>query len=296
MSLTLSKRCLAISPSVTLAIDTKAKALKAQGADVIGFGAGEPDFDTPEYIRNAAKYALDNGMTRYTPVAGTMDLRSEIAKKLLRDNNLTYTTDEILVTNGAKHALFNAFSAILNPGDEVLIPAPCWVSYPEIVKMTGGTPVLVTGDEKDGFLVDAAMLEKAVTPKTKAIILNSPNNPNGCVWTKEMLQGIADLALAKELWIVSDEIYEKLIYDGLKHVSVAGRRREKPDHRDQRPFEILRHDRMARGIRGGTPRGHQGDDVHAEPFHQQRQFHRAIRRGRRAHERRGMHGGNGERI
>lgn len=221
MALTLSDRCLNISPSVTLAIDSQAKEMRARGEDVIGFGAGEPDFGTPEYIVNAAKEALDAGMTRYTPVAGTLKLREEIVKKLKRDNQLSYTVNQIIVTNGAKQALFNAFSAILNPGDEVLIPSPCWVSYPEIVKMTGGTPVLVPGREDDGFLVSAQQLAPFVNERTKALILCSPCNPNGCVWTRDLLEGIADLAVEKGFFVVSDEIYEKLIYDGLKHVSIA---------------------------------------------------------------------------
>ncbi|MDL2206510.1 pyridoxal phosphate-dependent aminotransferase [Eubacteriales bacterium OttesenSCG-928-N13] len=221
MALTLSARCLGIAPSVTLAIDAEAKEMKARGEDVIGFGAGEPDFDTPEYIRDAAKYALDHGMTRYTPVPGTLSLRKQIAGKLLKDNNLSYEPTQIVVTNGAKQALFNAFSAILDPGDEVLMPAPCWLSYPELVRMTGGVVVEVLGDESNNFLVDADMLRQHVTPRTKAIVICSPSNPNGCVWSREILEGIAQLAVEKGLFVISDEIYEKLIYDGLTHVSIA---------------------------------------------------------------------------
>ena len=221
MSLMLSDRCLQIAPSVTLAIDSKAKALKAQGLDVIGFGAGEPDFNTPEYIRDAAKRALDEGMTKYTPVAGTMALREQIVKKLKDDNGLIYTVNEIIVSNGAKHSLFNALSAIVNPGDEVLIPAPCWVSYPEMVRMVGGVPVLVHGAEEDNFLVSIEELAAHVTEKTKALILNTPNNPCGNIWPKERLQQIAKLAVEKQFFVISDEIYEKLIYDGNEHVSIA---------------------------------------------------------------------------
>ena len=219
MSLTLSERCLRIAPSATLAIDAKAKALIAAGEDVISFGAGEPDFDTPEYIRIAAKSALDLGMTRYTAVAGTMALRSEICKKLKKDNHLEYDPSQVIVSNGAKQSLFNALSALLNPGDEVLLPAPCWVSYPEMVAMAGGVPVLVRAGE--GMCATAGDLEPYVNERTKALILNSPNNPCGVVWDEEMLRGIAQLAVDKGFYVISDEIYEKLIYDGLKHISIA---------------------------------------------------------------------------
>ena len=221
MSLSLSDRCLQIAPSVTLAIDARAKELKAQGVDVIGFGAGEPDFNTPEYIRDAAKRALDEGMTKYTPVAGTFYLREEIVKKLKNDNGLTYDVSEIIVSNGAKHSLFNALSAIVNPGDEVLIPAPCWVSYPEMVRMAGGVPVLVSGAEENQFLPRVEDLAAHVTDKTKALILNTPNNPCGNIWPRDRLEALARLAVEKAFYVISDEIYEKLIYDGGEHVSIA---------------------------------------------------------------------------
>ena len=221
MALTISEKCRNIQPSVTLAIDSRAKQLRAMGLDVIGFGAGEPDFDTPKYIKDAARDALDAGMTKYTPVAGTVELRTEIQEKLYRDNGLEYEMTDIIVSTGAKQCLFNALSAMLDPGDEVLIPSPCWVSYPEMVRMAGGVPVLVKGDESKSFLVDADEIRKCVTDKTKALIINSPNNPNGCVWSRELLQGIADLAVEKKFFVISDEIYEKLIYDGEKHVSIA---------------------------------------------------------------------------
>ncbi len=221
MPLSLSQRCLGIAPSVTLAIDAQAKEMKARGEDVIGFGAGEPDFDTPEYIRDAAKYALDHGMTRYTPVPGTLSLRKQICEKLLKDNGLSYEPTQIVASNGAKHSLFNAFSALLNDGDEVIIPSPCWISYPELVQMTGGKVVLVPGDERDNFVVTAEQIRPYVTEKTKALVICSPSNPNGCVWTREQLQAIADLAVEKGFFVISDEIYEKLIYDGLTHMSIA---------------------------------------------------------------------------
>ena len=221
MALTISQKCKNIQPSVTLAIDSRAKQLRNMGLDVIGFGAGEPDFDTPKYIKDAAKDALDAGMTKYTPVAGTIELRTEIQEKLLRDNNLDYELTDIIVSTGAKQSLFNALSAIIDPGDEVLLPAPCWVSYPEMVQMAGGVPVMVKGDENNGFLASAETLEKYVTDKTKALIINSPNNPNGSVYTRDMLEKIARLAIEKRFYVISDEIYEKLIYDGEKHVSIA---------------------------------------------------------------------------
>ncbi|MBQ6716865.1 MAG: pyridoxal phosphate-dependent aminotransferase [Clostridia bacterium] len=219
--MTISQKCKNIQPSVTLAIDSRAKQLRNMGLDVIGFGAGEPDFDTPKYIKDAARDALDAGMTKYTPVAGTVELRTEIQEKLLRDNGLDYELADIIVSTGAKQSLYNALSAILDPGDEVLLPSPCWVSYPEMVQMAGGVPVMVKGDENNGFLASAETLEKFVTEKTKALIINSPNNPNGSVYTRDMLEKIARLAIEKRFYVISDEIYEKLIYDGEKHVSIA---------------------------------------------------------------------------
>ncbi|MBE5791516.1 MAG: pyridoxal phosphate-dependent aminotransferase [Clostridiales bacterium] len=219
--MTISQKCKNIQPSVTLAIDSRAKQLRNMGLDVIGFGAGEPDFDTPKYIKDAARDALDAGMTKYTPVAGTVELRCEIQEKLLRDNGLDYELADIIVSTGAKQSLYNALSAILDPGDEVLLPSPCWVSYPEMVQMAGGVPVMVKGDENNGFLASAETLEKFVTEKTKALIINSPNNPNGSVYTRDMLEKIARLAIEKRFYVISDEIYEKLIYDGEKHVSIA---------------------------------------------------------------------------
>ena len=221
MPLGVSIKCKNIQPSVTLAIDSRAKQLRAMGLDVIGFGAGEPDFDTPKYIKDAARDALDAGLTKYTPVAGTPELKTEIQAKLMRDNKLEYELTDIVVSTGAKQCLFNALSAILDPGDEVLIPAPCWVSYPEMVAMAGGTPVLVNGREEDGFIVPAEELEKHITPKTKALILNSPNNPTGSVLGEALLREYARLAVEHAFYVLSDEIYEKLIYDGGRHVSIA---------------------------------------------------------------------------
>ncbi|MBR7187001.1 MAG: pyridoxal phosphate-dependent aminotransferase, partial [Clostridia bacterium] len=219
--MTLSERVLAISPSVTLAIDAKAKKLRREGMDVIGFGAGEPDFCTPEYINDAGKFAIDAGITRYTPVAGTMDLRERVCEKLLRDNGVEYTPAEVMVSNGAKQALFTALYALLNPGDEVLVPTPGWVSYTEMVKMAGGVPVTVHGNEENDFIVTADMLRPYVTEKTKALILNSPNNPCGSVYSYEQMKDIAELAVECGFYIVSDEIYEKLIYDDVRHFCIA---------------------------------------------------------------------------
>ncbi|MGI6192694.1 MAG: pyridoxal phosphate-dependent aminotransferase [Christensenellales bacterium] len=217
----LSEKCLGIAPSLTLEIDAKAKAMKAAGEDIIGFGAGEPDFDTPEFIKAAAVEALKEGKTKYTPASGTVALKKAVAEKLLKDNGLSYEPSQIVITNGAKHALFNALAAILNPGDEVIIPSPCWVSYPELVRINSGVPVFVHASAEDSFIPKVEDLAKAVTPRTKAIILNSPNNPCGYVLPEAVLRQIADLAVEKDLFVISDEIYEMMVYEGEKHVSIA---------------------------------------------------------------------------
>ena len=217
----LSKKYSSVNPSSTLAIDSKFKAMKASGIDVVGFGAGEPDFDTPEHIRNAAIEAINNGFTRYTPASGTLELKEAVAAKFKRDNNLDYKVENIVISNGAKHSLVNAMGAILNPGDEVIIPAPYWVSYYEMVKINDGVPVVVKASEEDGFLVSAEKLAKAITDKTRAIIINTPSNPTGMIYSEEELRKIADLCVEKNIYVISDEIYEHLIYDGVKHVSIA---------------------------------------------------------------------------
>ncbi len=221
MPLGLSEKAKNIAPSATLAIDAKAKAMRAAGENVIGFAAGEPDFDTPEPIRDAMKEALDKGQTRYSPVPGTLELRKAIVEKFKRDNGLTYDVNDVLVSNGAKHSLYNAFFALLDDGDEVIIPTPCWVSYPEMVRMVGGVPVFVPSGEKEGFVPSVAAIEAAITPKTKVFMLTSPSNPNGCVWPHAMLKALADLAVKHDFYIVSDEIYENLIYGDHEHVSIA---------------------------------------------------------------------------
>ena len=217
----ISQRCQRVTGSLTLAIDAKAKEMKQKGIDVVGFGAGEPDFDTPEHIRKAAKDALDLGKTRYTPAAGMPELRQAICDKLKRDNGLDYVPQQIVVSNGAKHSLFNSFQALLEEGDEVIVPGPYWVSYPEIVRMAGGVPVIVEGTEENNFKPTIDDFRAAVTDKTRAVVINSLNNPNGFVFTREELQAIGDLAIEKDLSIVSDEIYEFLVYDGAEHISIA---------------------------------------------------------------------------
>ncbi len=210
----------AIAPSPTLAIDSKFKEMKANGEDVVGFGAGEPDFDTPDYICEAAIAAIKNGQTRYTPAAGTMELRKAVADKFKRENGLDYAPSQIVVSNGAKHSLVNAFMAICDPGDEVIVPTPYWVSYGEMIKIADGVPVFLKTEEKDHFKATAAEYEELITDKTKAILINSPSNPTGMIYTEEELRAIADVAVKHNLYVVSDEIYEHLIYEG-KHVSIA---------------------------------------------------------------------------
>ena len=217
----ISKKALAVSPSSTLAIDSKFKAMKAEGIDVVGFGTGEPDFDTPENIKNAAKAALDRGFTKYTPASGTIELKRAICKKFKRDNNLDYEPSQIVVSNGAKHSLMNVFTAICDPGDEVIVPAPFWVSYTEMVRLADGVPVIVQTTEDSGFKLSPEDFERAITPRTRAIIINSPSNPNGMVYSKEDLKALADVALKHGLYIISDEVYEHLVYDGHTHTSIA---------------------------------------------------------------------------
>lgn len=216
----LSRKALGISPSPTLTIDARAKQLKSEGVDVIGFGAGEPDFDTPLHIREAAMQAIRDGFTRYTPSGGIPELKEAVCEKLQRDNNLHYRPAQVVLSNGAKHSLANIFTAILDPGDEVLIPAPYWVSYPEMVKLADGVPVSVEADKKGGRLT-TAILQKYITPRTRAVVVNSPGNPTGHLFSREELLAVADAALRNDLWIISDEIYEKLIYGDAAHISIA---------------------------------------------------------------------------
>lgn len=218
----LSKKAMKIKASSTLAISAKAAELKAAGKDMVTFGVGEPDFDTPIHIREAAKKAIDMGKTRYTPAAGIPALRQAVCDKLKKDNGLDYVPAQVIVSNGAKHSLMNAFMAILNEGDEVIIPAPYWLSYSEMVKIAGGVPVVVHTKKENNFMLTKQELEQAYTEKTKALILTSPSNPTGMISTLEDLQMVADFAVAHDIFVISDEIYEKLIYDAdKKHISIA---------------------------------------------------------------------------
>ncbi len=216
----IAERAKQISPSLTLEITARAKKMKADGIPVVSFAAGEPDFNTPDYIIAAGHKALELGLTKYTPASGTAELKNAICQKFKSDNALDYTPNQIVVSNGGKHALFNAFMAILNPGDEVIIPAPYWLSYPELVKMAGGVPVIVEAKPENRFKITAAELEGAITDKTKAFILNNPNNPTGAVYTGSDLNALAAVIERHELYVVSDEIYEKLNYEH-HHRSIA---------------------------------------------------------------------------
>lgn len=218
----LSKKAMQIKASSTLAISAKAAELKAAGKDMVTFGVGEPDFDTPIHIREAAKKAIDAGKTRYTPAAGIPALRQAVCDKLKKDNGLDYVPAQVIISNGAKHSLMNAFMAILNEGDEVIIPAPYWLSYSEMVKIAGGVPIVVHTQKENNFMLTKQELEQAYTEKTKALILTSPSNPTGMISTLADLQMVADFAVAHDIFVISDEIYEKLIYDDdKKHISIA---------------------------------------------------------------------------
>ena len=217
----LSKRARQISPSATLAITAQAKSMIEEGINVVGLGAGEPDFDTPEYIKEAAKRALDEGFTKYTPASGLRQLKEAIAQKFKSDNNLEYSPEEIIVSCGAKHSLFNAILVLCNDGDEVILPSPYWVSYPEMIKVAGGEPTVLKTAPDNKFKITPAQLRKAITAKTKLLILNSPSNPTGMVYTKRELEAIAEVLVESEIFCLSDEIYEKIIYDDQEHVSIA---------------------------------------------------------------------------
>jgi aspartate aminotransferase len=225
----ISARAAQLSPSLTLSIDSKAKAMKAEGIDVCGFGAGEPDFDTPEHIKQAAIAALESGFTKYTPSAGLPELRQAIAEKLEADNQLSYRPSQVVVSSGAKHSCYNAILATCQPGDEVLIPSPYWVSYPDMVRLAGAEPVIVQTSERNGWKMRASDFENAMTPRTKMVILNSPGNPTGSVYTREELEGIVEVAAEEDIYILSDEIYEKLVYDDTKHVSIGSISKEAYD-------------------------------------------------------------------
>ncbi|MFV0337523.1 MAG: pyridoxal phosphate-dependent aminotransferase, partial [Chthoniobacterales bacterium] len=217
----IATRITEITPSLTLAIDSKAKAMKAEGIDICGFGAGEPDFDTPEHIKAACMASIDGGFTKYTPSSGIPELRAAISEKFLADNSLEYAPQQIIVSSGAKHSCFNAIMAVVDPGDEVIIPAPYWLSYPEMVRLAGGIPIIVPTKQENNWKLTAEEFENAMSPKTKMIIINTPGNPTGSVYTREELRAIAEVAAEEDINILSDEIYEKLVYDGTEHVSIA---------------------------------------------------------------------------
>lgn len=226
----ISKKAARVNPSTTLYIDSKFKALKASGVDAVGFGTGEPDFDTPQHIKDAAIKALADGMTKYTPASGLPAVKQAVCNKLKRDNGLDYEVSNIVISNGAKHSLMNIFTAICDPGDEVIIPTPFWVSYPEMVSMADGVPVFVETTADDGFKVTVDKLDKVLTDRTRAIIINSPSNPTGMVYDKEELRAIAEWAVKNDLYIISDEVYEHLVYDGAEHVSLATFSEEIKEH------------------------------------------------------------------
>ncbi|MDR1122832.1 MAG: pyridoxal phosphate-dependent aminotransferase [Endomicrobium sp.] len=217
----ISKRAQSIKPSSTLIIDAKAKTLKEQGIDIINFGVGEPDFDTPQSIKNAAINAINSGFTKYCPVSGTLEIKNAIIKKLKRDNNLVYAPEQVMISNGAKHSLYNLFQSIINDGDEVIVPAPYWVSYPDMIVLAGGDPIIVQTTDKTNFKATPKAIEKVLTKKTKAIIINSPSNPTGITYSQEELSAIADVCIKHKIFIISDDIYEKLVYDNFNFTSIA---------------------------------------------------------------------------
>ncbi len=221
MALTLSKKAQSVKPSSTLAITAKAKEMMAHGIDIVGFGAGEPDFNTPENVCEAAIAAIKSGFTKYTPASGTNELKQAISNKFKEFNKLTYNPNQIVISNGGKHSLTNIFDAILNPGDEVIIPAPYWLSYPEMVKLSDGVPVYIEGLKENGYKVTAEQIQNVITDKTKAFILNSPSNPTGMIYTREELLAIADVVVKNDIYVVADEMYEYLIYGNEEHVSIA---------------------------------------------------------------------------
>ncbi len=221
MTMELAQRATILTPSLTLSIDSKAKAMKAEGLDVCSFGAGEPDIDTPEHIKNAAKAAIEAGFTKYTPSSGIPELRQAISEKFAADNKLNYKPSQVIVSCGAKHSCYNAILATCQTGDEVIIPAPYWLSYPEMVRLAGADPVFVQTKESNGWKMTAEEFQDAMTPRTKMVIINSPGNPTGAVYTRAELEAITEVCVDEDIFILSDEIYEKLTYDGAEHVSTA---------------------------------------------------------------------------
>ena len=225
----IAKRAMTIKPSPTLATAAKAKAMKAQGIDVVDFGVGEPDFDTPENVKQAGIRAIQSGFTKYTPAGGTDELKDAVIDKFKKDNNLAYERSQVLISCGAKHSLYNIAEALFDPGDEVIIPAPYWVSYPDQVLLNDATPVIVETTAEEGFTLTAKKLEQSVTKKTKALVLNSPSNPTGLAYDRKTLEEIAAVAVRHQFYVISDEIYEKLLYDGFNHCSIASLGKEIKD-------------------------------------------------------------------
>ncbi len=217
----LSSRVKNLSASLTLAITAKAKKMKEEGIDVIGFGSGEPDFDTPSNIKDTAIKAIQQGFTKYTPASGTDLLKDVISKKLSRENNLEYAPSQVIVSCGAKHSLYNILQVVCDKGDEIVIPSPYWLSYPEMVRLAGGKPVFIETDEKDHFKMDVGSFKKAISNNTRALILNSPSNPSGCIYNLDELKALAKIALERDILVISDEIYEKIIFEGKRHISIA---------------------------------------------------------------------------
>ncbi len=221
MNYKISQRAAVLSPSLTLAIDSKAKQMKAEGLDVVGFGAGEPDFDTPQHIKDAAIKALNEGFTKYTPASGIPELRQAVADKFKRENGLNYKASQVIISCGGKHSCYNVIMATCQEGDEVIIPAPYWLSYPEMVKLASATPVIIQTTDKTEFKITPAQLRAAITPRTRLFILNSPSNPTGSIYTPDEVKALGDVCVEKGVLIMSDEIYEHLLYDGAQHKSVA---------------------------------------------------------------------------
>jgi aspartate aminotransferase len=230
MNYKISHRASVLSPSLTLAIDSKAKQMKADGIDVVGFGSGEPDFDTPQHIKDAAAKALAEGFTKYTPAAGIPELRQAVADKFKRENGLSYKPSQVIISCGGKHSCFNVILATCEKGDEVIIPAPYWLSYPEMVKLAEATPVILPTSDKTEFKINPEQLRKAITPRTRLFILNSPSNPTGSVYTPAEIKALGEVCIEKGVLIMSDEIYEHLLYDGAKHQSMASFSQAHYDH------------------------------------------------------------------
>ena len=280
----ISTRAAQLTPSLTLSIDSKAKAMKSEGIDICGFGAGEPDFDTPDHIKAAAIAALEAGFTKYTPSSGLPELRQAIADKLAADNGLEYRPSQVIVSNGAKHSCYNAILATCERGDEVIIPSPYWVSYPDMVRLAGAEPVIVQTSERNNWKMTAEEFENAMTPRTKMVIMNSPGNPSGSVYTREELEAIVEVAAEEDIYILSDEIYEKLVYDDAQHVSIASLSKQAYDLTiTVNGFQqILRDDWLATRLHGRAGRDRESGRFDSKPQHFEPMLLCAERRDRRA--------------